>query len=79
MIDYSKYEKVNIMEFSSGYWSSIASVISDREKTINKCLDKIYTNQCEVIDIKTDLLIGDASTHCAIATIIYGKPKTNKK
>lgn len=78
MIDYSKYEKVNVMEISSGYRVNISNAIIDREEKINECLDKIYANQCEVIDIKTDILTqGDYD--CAVATIIYGKPKPNRK
>ena len=50
----------------------------DREEKINECLDKIYAKQCEVIDIKTDILT-QSDYDCAIATIIYGKPKDTKK
>ncbi len=78
MIDYSKYEKVNVMEVSSGYRVNIRDAVIDREGKINECLDKIYAKQCEVIDIKTDIL-NQGDYDCAIATIIYGKLKPNKK
>lgn len=78
MINYSKYEKVNVMEISSGYRVNISNAMMDREEKINECLDKIYANQCEVIDIKTDILT-QSDYDCAIATIIYGKPKDTKK
>lgn len=78
MIDYSKHEKVNVMEISSGYRVNISNAIIDREEKLNECLDKIYAKQCEVIDIKTDILT-QSDYDCAIATIIYGKPKTNRK
>lgn len=78
MINYSKYEKVNVMEISSGYRVNISNAMMDREEKINECLDKIYAMQCEVIDIKTDMLT-QSDYDCAIATIIYGKLKPNKK
>lgn len=78
MINYSKYEKVNVMEISSGYRVNIRDAVIDREGKINECLDKIYAMQCEVIDIKTDMLT-QSDYDCAIATIIYGKPKDTKK
>lgn len=78
MIDYSKYEKVNVMEVSSGYRVNIRDAVIDREGKINECLDKIYAMQCEVIDIKTDMLT-QSDYDCAVATIIYGKLKPNKK
>lgn len=78
MINYSKYEKVNVMEISSGYRVNLSNAMMDREEKINECLDKIYAKQCEVIDIKTDILT-QSDYDCAIATIIYGKPKDTKK
>lgn len=78
MIDYSKYEKVNVMEVSSGFRTNINQAIGIREDDINEYLDKIYAMQCEVIDIKTDVLTYK-SGKCAIATIIYGKLKDTKK
>lgn len=78
MIDYSKYEKVNVMEICSGYRVSTRNAVIDREKKINEYLNEIYAKQCEVIEIRTDILTqGDYD--CAIATIIYGKPKNAKK
>ena len=78
MIDYSKYEKVNVMEICSNYRSYTSVALDYREEKINECLDKIYAKQCEVIDIKTNILTqGDYD--CAVATIIYGKLKPNKK
>ena len=78
MINYSKYEKVNVMEISSGYRVNIRDAVNDRENAINECLDKIYAMQGEVINIKTDILT-QSDYDCAIATIIYGKPKDTKK
>lgn len=66
------------MEFSSGYRMNVSDAVINREDKINECLDKIYANQCEVIDIKTDMLT-QSDYDCAIATIIYGKPKDTKK
>lgn len=78
MIDYSKYEKVNVMEICSGYRVNTRDAVIDREKKINEYLDEIYAKQCEVIEIRTDILTqGDYD--CAIATIIYGKLKDTKK
>ena len=78
MINYSKYEKVNVIEISSGYRVNISNAVIDREEKLNVCLDKIYANRCEVIDIKTDILT-QSDYDCATATIIYGKPKLNRK
>lgn len=66
------------MEVSSSYRVNIRDAAIDHEGKINECFDKIYAKQCEVIDIKTDILT-QSDYDCAIATIIYGKPKTNRK
>lgn len=78
MIDYSTYEHINIKEICSNYRTYTSDALKYREEKINECLDEIYAKQCEVIEIRTDILTqGDYD--CAIATIIYGELKPNKK
>lgn len=79
MIDHTKYDKIQTETL-------VADEYAYPKSAVNNCNDQvvIMTNQLlakgyDIIDIKQDVILSRDQFYSAIATIYYGKPKTNKK
>lgn len=84
MIDYTKYDEINVTTLKSDDQYANHLVKSIDEK-IKRAINQLIVNDYDIIDIKQNFIVfGDSSCytkkqHYAFATIYYGKPKVTKK
>ena len=84
MIDHTKYDEINVTTLSSNskYVNDALESLNDK---IRQAINQLIGESYDIIDIKQDVT-SPANVpnytykyHYVIATIYYGKPKTNKK
>lgn len=84
MVDYTRYSEIKTKDatgFKYEDFDEIGEAFDRREKQVNNVLAKLLSEGYEIIDIKYNDMTYGPNHHCvyAVATIVYGKPKPNKK
>lgn len=86
MVDYTRYSEIKTKtKGATGFkyedFDGIGEAFDRREKQVNNVLAKLLSEGYEIIDIKyNDMTYGPNHSYVyAVATIVYGKPKPNKK
>lgn len=84
MIDHTKYDEVHVATLSSNS-KYVEDVFKSLNGKIKQAINQLINENYDIIDIKQDVT-SPANVpnytykyHYVIATIYYGKPKTNKK
>lgn len=83
MVDYTKYSEIKTKDATGFKYEDSAKheAFDSREKQVNNMLARLLSEGYEIIDIKyNDMTYGP--NHCcvyAVATIVYGKRKNDKK
>lgn len=84
MIDHIKYDEVHVATLSSNS-KYVEDVFKSLNGKIKQAINQLINENYDIIDIKQDVT-SPANVpnytykyHYVIATIYYGKPKTNKK
>lgn len=84
MVDYTRYSEIKTKDatgFKYEDFDEIGEAFDRREKQVNNVLAKLLSEGYEIIDIKYNDMTYGPNHRCvyAVATIVYGKPKPNKK
>lgn len=83
MTDYTKYSEIKTKDATGFKYEddSKHAAFDSREKQVNNVLAKLLSEGYEVIDIKYNDMTYGLNHRCvyAVATIVYGKLKPNKK
>lgn len=82
MIDYTRYSEIKTEEVTGeSYNYDMVCAFNGRAKKVNNTLEKLLSEGYEIIDIKYESVarVPSNSSLYAVAAIIYGKLKNDKK